>query len=46
MPLIQQNISANSHYFLSVTPRALVLDWDDEVLPPEVLNLRALDIIV
>jgi hypothetical protein len=46
MPLLQLNISTNSHYFLSAIPQALVLDWYDEALPPEVCDLGGLDVIV
>lgn len=49
MPLLEKNISENKSLFraASVTPKALVLDWDDEVLPPEVLNIRTgFDVIV
>lgn len=46
MPLLQKNICANSHYYRSVTPQGLVLDWNNETLPLEVCELGGLDIIV
>jgi protein N-lysine methyltransferase METTL21D len=46
MPLLEQNISANAHYCPSTTPKASVLDWDDEELPKEVRDLENLNVIV
>ena len=46
MPLLEQNISANAHYFPSSSPEASVLDWDNEELPKEVQDLENLDVIV
>lgn len=46
MPLLKQNIATNSRYYLSAVPQPLVLDWDDEVLPPEICELGGLDIIM
>jgi hypothetical protein len=45
MPLLEQNITENSQYYLSTSPRAFVLDWDEE-LPDEVTNVASLDIIM
>jgi hypothetical protein len=44
MPLLEQNISQNKNSGCFSTaaaarPRALVLNWDDESLPVEVLEL-------
>lgn len=46
MPLLKQNIAANARYYLSGVPQPLVLDWDDEILPPEICELGGLDIIM
>jgi hypothetical protein len=46
MPLLEQNISANTHYCPSTALKALVLDWDDEELPKEVQDLENLNVIV
>jgi len=46
MPLLECNISTNAHYCPSTTPKALVLDWDDEELPNEVLDLENLNAIL
>ena len=45
MPLLEQNITRNSQYYLSTSPRAFVLDWEEE-LPEEVTNVASLDIIM
>jgi hypothetical protein len=41
MPLLEENIATNSTLFRSssVTPKAAVLNWDDEALPTEVLKI-------
>ena len=43
MPLLEQNISENKSLFraASVSPKAVVLDWDEEALPPEVAEISA-----
>ena len=46
MPLLEHNISTNTHYYPSTTPKASVLDWDDEELPKEVQDLENLNVIV
>jgi hypothetical protein len=46
MPLLEENITANSGYFQSTKPQATVLDWDDEDLPEDIKNLQGLDAIV
>jgi len=46
MPLLRQNISANTQYYASTTPNALVLDWDDDELSENVKNLGELDAIM
>lgn len=49
MPLLQFNITTNAKGFQSIGtyPRALVLDWDNDVLPEEVAVVRdELDVIV
>ena len=46
MPLLEQNISANTHYCPSTTPKASVLNWDDEELPKEVQGFENLNVIV
>ena len=46
MPLLDQNISNNQHTF-TTSPKAVVLDWDDEDLPQDVTDLQdGLDAIV
>ncbi|KAF8159813.1 putative methyltransferase-domain-containing protein [Crassisporium funariophilum] len=45
MPLLEQNISANSHYCLSTTPQSMILDWDED-LPEDIKALGGLDAIV
>ncbi|TDL23856.1 hypothetical protein BD410DRAFT_746742 [Rickenella mellea] len=35
MEVIDNNISSNSHLYPDIVPQALVLDWDDEHLPPD-----------
>jgi hypothetical protein len=46
MPLLEQNISNNQHTF-TTSPKAVVLDWDDEDLPQDVTSLEdGLDAIV
>jgi hypothetical protein len=48
MPLLRQNISANTQYYgdTSTSPNTLVLDWDDEELSENVKNLGELDAIM
>ena len=46
MPLLEHNISTNTHHCPSTTPKASVLDWDDEELPKEVQDLENLNVIV
>ena len=49
MPLLERNILENKALFCaaSVTPNALVLDWDAETLPPKVLGIHTgFDVIV
>jgi len=46
MPLLRQNISANTQYYPSTSPNALVLDWDDDELSENVKNLGELDAIM
>ena len=49
MPLLESNIKANAHHFRTPAayPRALVLDWDNDVLPDDVNAIRdELDVIV
>ncbi|EDQ98329.1 uncharacterized protein LACBIDRAFT_303943 [Laccaria bicolor S238N-H82] len=46
MPLLEQNISSNQHTF-TTSPKAVVLDWDDEDFPQDVTGLEdGLDAIV
>ncbi|KAF8801323.1 hypothetical protein BYT27DRAFT_7115211 [Phlegmacium glaucopus] len=46
MPLLVSNISVNAHFCPSTTPKALVLDWDDEELPKEVQDVENLNVII
>lgn len=49
MPLLEHNIRTNAHLFSSAntSPRAVVLDWDDERLPTEVTDVEGrFDMIV
>ncbi|EGN95225.1 hypothetical protein SERLA73DRAFT_171053 [Serpula lacrymans var. lacrymans S7.3] len=47
MPLLERNISSNGHLFPLARPEAVVLDWDNEELPPAVHDLEnGLDVIV
>jgi len=40
MPLLEYNISANSHLFSSACPQATVLDWHDEDLSEEIRSVQ------
>lgn len=52
MPLLEHNIQANARFLPENTgarPEAMVLDWDDEVIPERVVNIskqRGFDVIV
>ncbi|KAF9477753.1 hypothetical protein BDN70DRAFT_907091 [Pholiota conissans] len=46
MPLLEENIAANSGYFQSTKPEAKILDWDDEGLPEDIQALKSFDAIV
>lgn len=41
MPLLEKNISENRSLFraASASPKSVVLDWDEEFLPPEVSEI-------
>ena len=43
MPLLEQNILENKPLFraASVTPKAVILDWDEDTPPPEVTEVRS-----
>jgi hypothetical protein len=46
MPLLEHNISINEQLFPFARPRALVLDWDEE-LPDIVMSINdGVDVIV
>lgn len=49
MPLLEQNISENKGVLraASVTPKGMVLDWDEQTLPAGVLDISTgFDLIV
>ncbi|KAF9054605.1 putative methyltransferase-domain-containing protein [Panaeolus papilionaceus] len=46
IPLLEQNIRANTRICGSCIPEALVLDWEDDDLPYEVKNLGTIDLIM
>ena len=49
MPLLQHNLDVNSGTFVSPCsrPRPVILDWDDEALPSEIVEIHAgFDLIV
>jgi hypothetical protein len=52
MPLLEHNIQANAVFLpenAGARPEAMVLDWDDEVIPERVVNIskqRGFDVIV
>ncbi|KDR67996.1 hypothetical protein GALMADRAFT_272842 [Galerina marginata CBS 339.88] len=46
MPLLEENISLNEKYWLSAAPKAVVLDWDNDEFPEEVIVKEGLDAIV
>ncbi|KAH7885836.1 putative methyltransferase-domain-containing protein [Phlebopus sp. FC_14] len=46
MPILHQNIDSNRHLTSNLSPIAAVLDWESEVLPPEIQCESELDVIV
>ena len=52
MPLLEHNIHANARFFPESTgakPEAMVLDWDDEVIPERIeciARQRGFDVIM
>lgn len=48
MPILSHNISRNAKYFIQPldSPQAVVLDWDEENLPEQVVEVGGFDIIL
>ncbi|TFK39430.1 putative methyltransferase-domain-containing protein [Crucibulum laeve] len=46
MPLLEHNISSNTHIFSNSKPKADVLDWDEEELPVYIKEMESIDAII
>ncbi|TFK71378.1 hypothetical protein BDN72DRAFT_765157 [Pluteus cervinus] len=48
MPLLERNITSNTHLFPTNPPKAAILDWDNEILPEDTVETLSgkLDIII